>query len=77
MASGLNAFVKACDHLWGGQELPMDLCVGTSGYSYKEWKGKFYPKDLPARQMLPFYGSKPAKSLGLASTESCRITSCR
>jgi uncharacterized protein YecE (DUF72 family) len=35
----------------------MDLCVGTSGYSYKEWKGKFYPKDLPARQMLPFYGA--------------------
>jgi len=35
----------------------MNLYVGTSGYSYKEWKGKFYPKDLPARQMLPFYGA--------------------
>ena len=34
----------------------MNLFVGTSGYSYKEWKGKFYPKDLPARQMLHFYG---------------------
>ena len=34
----------------------MNLYVGTSGYSYKEWKGKFYPKDLPARQMLPYYG---------------------
>jgi uncharacterized protein YecE (DUF72 family) len=34
----------------------MNLYVGTSGYSYKEWKGKFYPKDLPAQQMLPFYG---------------------
>lgn len=34
----------------------MNLYVGTSGYSYKEWKGTFYPNDLPARQMLRFYG---------------------
>jgi uncharacterized protein YecE (DUF72 family) len=34
----------------------MNLYVGTSGYSYREWKSKFYPKDLPARQMLAFYG---------------------
>ncbi len=34
----------------------MELYVGTSGYSYKEWKGTFYPKDLPASQMLRFYG---------------------
>ena len=33
----------------------MDLIVGTSGYSYKEWKGTFYPDDLPAAKMLPFY----------------------
>ncbi len=34
----------------------MNLYVGTSGYSYKQWKGKFYPNDLPADQMLRFYG---------------------
>lgn len=34
----------------------MNLYVGTSGYSYKEWKGTFYPKNLPAQQMLRFYG---------------------
>jgi uncharacterized protein YecE (DUF72 family) len=34
----------------------MSLYVGTSGYSYKEWKGPFYPQKLPAKQMLPFYG---------------------
>lgn len=34
----------------------MNLYVGTSGYSYKEWKGKFYPAKLPAQQMLHFYG---------------------
>jgi uncharacterized protein YecE (DUF72 family) len=32
--------------------------VGTSGYSYKEWKGSFYPKDLPAKRMLQFYGQR-------------------
>src|SRR5690349_20347829 len=36
----------------------MDLYVGTSGYSYKEWKGTFYPKNLPAQQMLRFYGER-------------------
>jgi uncharacterized protein YecE (DUF72 family) len=34
----------------------MRVLVGTSGYSYKEWKGTFYPADLPADQMLAFYG---------------------
>ena len=33
----------------------MNLYVGTSGYSYKEWKGPFYPQKLPTKQMLPFY----------------------
>jgi uncharacterized protein YecE (DUF72 family) len=31
------------------------LYVGTSGYSYKEWKGSFYPEKLPAKEMLRFY----------------------
>ena len=35
----------------------MNVIVGTSGYSYKEWKGSFYPADLPAAKMLPFYAS--------------------
>lgn len=33
----------------------MHIYAGTSGYSYKEWKGKFYPEKLPANQMLGFY----------------------
>jgi len=36
----------------------MRLIVGTSGYSYKEWKGIFYPEDLPAGKMLPFYAER-------------------
>jgi uncharacterized protein YecE (DUF72 family) len=34
----------------------MKIYAGTSGFAYKEWKGRFYPKDLPAAQMLRFYG---------------------
>jgi len=34
----------------------MNLYVGTSGYAYKQWKGPFYPQDLPARRMLRYYG---------------------
>jgi len=36
----------------------MNLYVGTSGYSYKEWKGPFYPEDLPDKQMLHYYGER-------------------
>ena len=36
----------------------MNLYVGTSGYSYKEWKGTFYPEELPKKQMLRFYGER-------------------
>ena len=34
------------------------LHVGTSGYSYKEWKGNFYPEKLPAKEMLSFYATR-------------------
>jgi uncharacterized protein YecE (DUF72 family) len=32
--------------------------VGTSGYNYREWKGTFYPADLPAARMLAFYAEQ-------------------
>lgn len=31
------------------------LWTGTSGFSYKEWKGSFYPERLPATKMLAYY----------------------
>jgi uncharacterized protein YecE (DUF72 family) len=34
------------------------ILIGTSGYNYPEWKGSFYPPDLPAARMLPYYASK-------------------
>src|SRR5688500_4301891 len=36
----------------------MNMRVGTSGYSYKEWKGSFYPEKLPDKEMLRFYGER-------------------
>ncbi len=36
----------------------MELYVGTSGYSYDEWKGSFYPEDLPAKRMLSYYAER-------------------
>jgi uncharacterized protein YecE (DUF72 family) len=36
----------------------MPLYVGTSGYSYKEWKGNFYPEKIPAKEMLRFYSER-------------------
>ncbi|MCI0362579.1 MAG: DUF72 domain-containing protein [Phycisphaerales bacterium] len=36
----------------------MTLYVGTSGYSYKEWKGNFYPEDLSAKKMLSYYAQR-------------------
>jgi uncharacterized protein YecE (DUF72 family) len=36
----------------------MDLRSGTSGYAYREWRGKFYPAGLPARAMLSFYAQR-------------------
>src|SRR5262245_18478762 len=34
------------------------IWIGTSGYNYPEWKGSFYPSDLPAAKMLPNYAAR-------------------
>jgi uncharacterized protein YecE (DUF72 family) len=34
------------------------LHLGTSGFAYKEWRGSFYPQDLPADGMLRFYATR-------------------
>jgi uncharacterized protein YecE (DUF72 family) len=36
----------------------MKFHVGTSGYSYKEWQGIFYPETISPREMLHFYGER-------------------
>jgi uncharacterized protein YecE (DUF72 family) len=36
----------------------MAIFAGTSGYSFKEWKGPFYPEGLPASAMLGYYAAR-------------------
>ena len=36
------------------------LLAGASGYSFKEWKGVFYPADLKADDMLTYYAERLA-----------------
>jgi uncharacterized protein YecE (DUF72 family) len=36
----------------------MNVRVGTSGWSYDEWKGSFYPSDLPSAKMLAYYAER-------------------
>jgi uncharacterized protein YecE (DUF72 family) len=36
----------------------MKSWIGTSGFQYSEWKGNFYPEDLPAAKMLPYYAEQ-------------------
>ena len=32
-----------------------ELRVGTSGWNYSDWKGRFYPEDLRSREYLGWY----------------------
>ena len=31
------------------------VLIGTAGFSYKDWKGVFYPDDIKDGEMLKFY----------------------
>lgn len=34
------------------------MYLGTSGWAYPAWKGKFYPAKMPAEEMLPYYAGQ-------------------
>lgn len=36
----------------------MRIRVGTSGFSYPEWRGSFYPEKFPTAKMLAFYAQR-------------------
>src|SRR5262245_17246576 len=36
----------------------MAIRIGTSGFSYKEWKRIFYPADLPESRFLSYYATR-------------------
>ena len=35
-----------------------EVLIGTSGYDYPEWKGVFYPENLPRKDFLSYYSTK-------------------
>jgi uncharacterized protein YecE (DUF72 family) len=39
-------------------ERRVSVHVGTSGWSYKEWKGSFYPADMKNDRMLSYYAER-------------------
>jgi uncharacterized protein YecE (DUF72 family) len=34
------------------------VLIGTSGYNYKDWKGIFYPEDIPQKQWLSYFSQQ-------------------
>ena len=38
--------------------LPHTLYTGSSGWAYPTWKPGFYPAKTPAKQFLPYYGTR-------------------
>lgn len=38
--------------------MPHSVRIGTSGYSFEDWRGNFYPADIDKGKMLDFYVSR-------------------
>src|SRR5688572_30512637 len=36
----------------------MTAWIGTSGWTYDGWRGPFYPKDVPKKRWLEWYGTR-------------------
>jgi uncharacterized protein YecE (DUF72 family) len=34
---------------------PLSVAIGTSGWQYRDWRGAFYPSELPSRRWLGHY----------------------
>src|SRR5688572_4354864 len=45
-------------HGQGARLSGMRVRIGTSGFGYAEWAGKFYPKGLPATERLAYYSER-------------------
>lgn len=43
---------------WHNRPVAGTFYVGTSGFAYKEWKGPFYPEQLPDAEMLRYYSGR-------------------
>ena len=41
-----------------GGSSPYEQIHGTSGWQYRDWRGTFYPPDVPQRRWLEYYASQ-------------------
>ena len=41
-----------------GRLLSTKLIIGTSGYSYEDWRGAFYPETLSRNEFLTYYAGE-------------------
>ena len=41
-----------------GANVSVRVLIGTSGYSYPEWKGNFYPEKMATKGMLRYYAER-------------------
>jgi uncharacterized protein YecE (DUF72 family) len=55
---GSHACKAAVQQTVGWGVTDRQLLAGASGYSFKEWKGVFYPEKIEAEAMLPFYAGR-------------------
>src|ERR1019366_9070681 len=51
--SGCNSLMKCCIIVAVAR-----VWLGTSGFSYKEWRPSFYPEGLPDKQFLQYYATR-------------------
>ena len=42
----------------GGEGVSVRAWIGTSGFSYPEWKGNFYPEKISSKDMLRYYAER-------------------
>jgi uncharacterized protein YecE (DUF72 family) len=40
------------------RRVPRTIWIGTSGWTYRHWKGRFYPRNVPQRLWLAYYASR-------------------
>jgi uncharacterized protein YecE (DUF72 family) len=45
-------------HLGPGTSTPVTVSVGTSGWQYRHWRGRFYPERVPSASWLGHYAER-------------------
>ncbi len=49
-----------------------EYLVGTSGWNYDHWKGKFYPEDVPKRRGVYAYFNNDAEAYAVINAKELK-----